>query len=556
MNALSLVKILLLSFAFAIAGRYAALSAYAWKQNVLTQDLCRLVSLPLETGLLRDTHEGLENALKARGETGACVSVTDHGRSFSPDCTRSGTTYRMVMCRAEGNTGTRATIYFEQRGLLEAGLVYLWVLLSLLSFAFIALLNFGAKYLVQIYSAEVSGILGVSEASLNPSWLSRFAAWSMKSVGISDRLAEQAAIFRRELRDFEEKIQLESLTRARVEEEAGSSKRYIEKVKQIRHDIRSPLSSLQAVYEKLKADSTMTTAALAAAIRRIQVLVDDLGEIERQGEVKLVVAEVVAEDVALVMTGKFREAKSAELSLEYSREELSPVLAEEKGLQGIIENLLENALDAISVGGRVNLKISKTAGHCQISVEDDGCGIPADVLPKLFTPRGTFGKVNGQGLGLYHAKKCVEAWGGTVLSVPRERGACFVVSLPLMQTGVVFSGLPGDPRIKVIDDDKLVPDALAKAGFDVLAAASSYAEGKKLFEIGTDDGSSILVDQQLDHGHLGTSLIAEQPWRKKVFLCTNDFDDLAVVKLAREIGVKIIPKPLCFVGQHKAALDS
>lgn len=141
--------------------------------------------------------------------------------------------------------------------------------------------------------------------------------------------------------------------------------------------------------------------------------------------------------------------------------------------------------------------------------------------------------------------------GGTIAHEKREQGACFVISLPIMQTGVVFSSLPTEPRIKVVDDDALVPQVLSRAGFEVLDAAQTFSEGKRLLADGTGDEFTILVDQFIGDEHLGTDLISSQAGRKKIFLCTNDYDDLSVVRLAREIGVKIIPKPLCFIGAHR-----
>jgi hypothetical protein len=220
-----------------------------------------------------------------------------------------------------------------------------------------------------------------------------------------------------------------------------------------------------------------------------------------------------------------------------------------------VENVLENALDAISVGGSVNVHIRSHAGFCEIRIEDDGCGISAENLSRLFAHGGSFGKVNGQGLGLYNTKKSITTWGGTIKCENLPQGTRFVITIPLMQTGVVFTTLPKNPRIKVIDDDPQIPGILTQAGFEVLDYASNFSDGQRLLADGTSDDFSILVDMRLGQNNLGTELIAQQLGRKKVFLCTNDFDDLTVIKLAREIGVKIVPKPLCYYGQHRVLLQ-
>ena len=261
----------------------------------------------------------------------------------------------------------------------------------------------------------------------------------------------------------------------------------------------------------------------------------------------------MAEEVALLMTAKFRDLKSALLTVDYRAEILSPIKVGEKEFHGAIENLLENALDAISLGGKVRLTIQNEGDFCKISVEDDGCGIAPEDVPNLFTRGGSFKKLNGLGLGLYHTKRNVESWGGVIDCTPLARGTRFTISIPLLQTGVIFSGLPAiAERLKVIDDDAATSKALRQAGFEITETAATYEEGKKMLAGGTSDAFSILVDQRLDQDNLGTDLIAQQLGRQKVFLCTNDFDSLDLINLARQIGVKVVPKPLCFFRAFRA----
>ncbi len=551
----AVLKILTLGLALSIGVRYGAILLGEHRQDTLTAEICSLVSLPLETGLLRDTHEGLENALKNRGESNVCVSVTDNGRSYSPNCTLAGASYRTVMCKAQANSGVRAAVSFESRRVFGLDLLNFWAAITAVILALTIILNIFAKNIVEIYSAEVKSLLfdrTLVEKDQSP--LRRIARWTMNKVGISKNLFEQATLFRSQLREFEKKIESEASLRTRLEQEAISSHAYVEKVKQIRHDIRSPFSSLQAIYERLKESDVATTHALATAIRRIQLLIDDLNQVDHVRETpKLVVAEVAAEEIGLMMANKYREAKSATLTVEFRQEALSPISVGEKEFHGALENLLENSLEAISVGGHTKLMVYRDSGYCKISVEDDGCGISPKNLDKLFTRGGTFDKINGKGLGLYHTKNNVEAWGGTIECTPKSRGVRFTISIPLMQTGVVFSGLPAsDQALKVIDDDQAVSRALGQIGFKIIETADTFEDGKAVLAAGTSDDFSIIVDQRLGRDKLGTDLIAEQPGRKKIFLCTNDFDDLGVMKLARDIGIKIIPKPLCFFGQFRA----
>ena len=193
-----------------------------------------------------------------------------------------------------------------------------------------------------------------------------------------------------------------------------------------------------------------------------------------------------------------------------------------------------------------------SGGLCKIVVEDNGCGISNEALSKLFTQGGTFSKINGQGLGLFQTKEDLVSWGGQIECSKLSRGTQFLITLPLMQTGVVFTDLPKIRRIKVIDDDLEIPKILSRIGFEILDSASTSGAGEKILAQGTADDFSILVDQRIGNDQFGTDLIAGQPGRKNVFLCTNDYDDLGLIKCARELGVKVIPKPMCYFGVQRA----
>jgi len=86
-------------------------------------------------------------------------------------------------------------------------------------------------------------------------------------------------------------------------------------------------------------------------------------------------------------------------------------------------------------GGRVTVHgaVERSGGHAQqrISIADNGPGIPADALPKIFLPFYTT-KANGTGLGLAIVQKIVVQHGGTVEARNQpEGGAEFILWLPL-----------------------------------------------------------------------------------------------------------------------------
>jgi len=96
----------------------------------------------------------------------------------------------------------------------------------------------------------------------------------------------------------------------------------------------------------------------------------------------------------------------------------------------VVFNLLLNAIDATDKGGSISVSASAAGGVLVLTVADDGSGIPAEVLPRLFRPYFTT-KKHGTGLGLFVLRRIVEAHGGSV-GVESEvgRGTIFRVELP------------------------------------------------------------------------------------------------------------------------------
>jgi signal transduction histidine kinase len=101
----------------------------------------------------------------------------------------------------------------------------------------------------------------------------------------------------------------------------------------------------------------------------------------------------------------------------------------------VLANLISNALrHAAGAGGHVLVSAAMQTDAVQVSVTDDGPGIPADELPHVFDRfwRGDRARVEGSGLGLAIARELVRAHGGRIWveSAPGQ-GAVFRFALPL-----------------------------------------------------------------------------------------------------------------------------
>jgi signal transduction histidine kinase len=90
----------------------------------------------------------------------------------------------------------------------------------------------------------------------------------------------------------------------------------------------------------------------------------------------------------------------------------------------------------MSTEGANHLRLTaKQVDSCvRFEVADTGCGIPTDLLPRIFEPFVTHGKANGTGLGLAISKAVVEAHHGSIAVSTSEKGTTFQIDLPLVQS--------------------------------------------------------------------------------------------------------------------------
>src|SRR2546426_4315130 len=193
-------------------------------------------------------------------------------------------------------------------------------------------------------------------------------------------------------------------------------------------------------------------------LRRVQKIVRQLLDFSQQYEPELAPTEVnaVVERV-LTLTNYAFEGTRVRLRRELGNE-LPPLMADQHMLEQVLMNLILNAVQAIRGEGVVTVRSGHDGPWCTIEVEDTGCGISPDVLPKIFDPFFTTkGQGEGTGLGLSVSLGIVERHGGGIAVKSQVgRGTTFTVRLPAMAgPSVVGEGGWGgsQPNVLVLDDE-------------------------------------------------------------------------------------------------------
>ena len=176
---------------------------------------------------------------------------------------------------------------------------------------------------------------------------------------------------------------------------------------------------------------------------------------------------------------------------------LPEVLGDRQQLQQVVLNLVTNAAQALAalpagLPRHITVAVDARDDQARVRVTDTGLGIPADVLPRVFSPFFTTKpQGEGTGLGLFISYGLVEGHGGTLTAESRPgAGATFTLALPRAPDGAAGAPEPeaagaavvppGAPRrILVVDDDpavrRLVAALFSREGHTVDATSDGDA---------------------------------------------------------------------------------
>ncbi len=194
-----------------------------------------------------------------------------------------------------------------------------------------------------------------------------------------------------------------------------------EMARQVAHEIRNPLTPMKLSAQHLQRAWRDRAAHLGDIIEKVtRTLIDQIdslsrisdefsrfGRMPRRTMSDVDISRLVEEAVAL-----FRTHEDVRFVLRIASA-LPVVLADREELSRALTNLLRNSIQAISEHGLITVTASTDGNAVQIMVEDNGVGIPPELLPRIFEPNFST-KTEGMGLGLAIVKKIIDDAGGTI----------------------------------------------------------------------------------------------------------------------------------------------
>jgi CheY-like chemotaxis protein len=195
-------------------------------------------------------------------------------------------------------------------------------------------------------------------------------------------------------------------------------------------------------------------------------MMDDLLDVGRviSGKVLLVRRPLDLAALARRVVSTFEvigEAKNHRLRLELAEVWVD---ADATRLEQVLANLITNALKYTPAGSEIRIRVAHEGGTALLEVRDNGAGIPAELLPRIFDlfvqgERPMDRRAGGLGVGLTLARRLIELHDGTVRAYNTEPGAVFEVRLPatnrLVTTSAdVRSGDARGRRVVLIEDNE------------------------------------------------------------------------------------------------------
>jgi len=375
-----------------------------------------VLALQRALGAARPLAEGLELTNRAlrtlfRAETVEAVVRRDDGTylgASGPRCIEPGTAGAWVAIH-------RRSLYLpDARGATASGRPRRVVVVPLVA------------------GGQLVGIAGAERAA----GFSRDDRAALETLGAQIALAIENACLKNEL---ESKVaaatrRLSELDRAKSELVSIAS-----------HELRTPLTSLRGFSELLLAHryGTQETRRFISVIHgeaeRLGRILDnllDLARIERGQGIEARPVAVAIRPLLESQVGAWQAQGARRRFIVAVPPNLPPLLVDRDAVERILTNLVSNAVKYSPAGSEIRL-VARAAGGAsvEVSVEDEGEGIPEDALPRIFDLYYRVARRNsaarGLGLGLALVRSLVEANGGTIrVESSTGTGSRFTVSLP------------------------------------------------------------------------------------------------------------------------------
>jgi signal transduction histidine kinase len=206
------------------------------------------------------------------------------------------------------------------------------------------------------------------------------------------------------------------------------------------HDLKTPIQALQSCADLIAERSTdpdiiRFSEIMTRAVNRMTDMVQELLDFAR-GQTSLQIARYNTRSIIDELDSQLVRMLPPNVHLLREIHPCDDIKVDAGRFVRVLLNLAKNAIEAMPKGGVLRIGLRQEENRAVLRISDTGCGIPPEVLSRLFEPFVTHGKSKGTGLGMAIAKSVVEAHGGSITVQSKAGlGTSAEISVPIFAQG-------------------------------------------------------------------------------------------------------------------------
>lgn len=341
---------------------------------------------------------------------------------------------------------------------------------------------------------------------------------------------------------------------------------------QTAHDIRSPLAALDFIVRDLNQLPEEKRVLVRSAVTRINDIANNLLQHRRSGlghttfgdklsGINLSSTCLLTTLIDSIVTEKrcqLRNSHQIDIQHRWNSSAYGVFVSVNiSDFKRVISNIITNGVEAIEGTGVVFIDSSLEAGKVNIIIQDNGKGMPAEVLQNAMSRPLTIGKEAGNGLGLVHAKTSVESWNGKI-SIQSELGTGTRVSivLPIARSPDWFAPnilTSSCSTIVVLDDDQSIHEVWrerfnqnysSKVTVKHFSTSSEFKRFLRSLNGNLQDFVFLVDFELIGCDETGLDLIESFGIAASSLLVTSRFEETSIVNRCETLGIKMIPKSM------------
>lgn len=328
---------------------------------------------------------------------------------------------------------------------------------------------------------------------------------------------------------------------------------------QVAHDIRSPLTALEITMKDSHGLPEETRLLTRAAIQRVQDIANTLltrsrGKKDETRVGKHLLAGIIS---SVLSEKRAKTGHRASVVIDFVNRDqacLEHVECNATEVARAISNLVENSIEAVGRDGKVEVSLEHVADQLIVTIKDNGPGIPPELLPSIGKKGATFGKSQGNGLGIYGANEVMRNLGGELdIASTVGLGTSICLRFPRIDPPDWFLtslDIKGVTDIVAVDDDITIHKVWADR-FSI-----RQAKGIQVHHLSSPDdliewcraqpataGQRFLIDFEFAEDPVtGVDLVEQLDLASKALLVSSRVEEpLILAKLGR-LNLRALPK--------------